>query len=47
MELLHTFARYIHVVVGFAGMAVFWVPLVAPKGRKLPVRFGRVFTWCA
>ena len=47
MELLHTFGRYIHVFFGFAGMAVFWDPRLAPKGRKLHVRFGRVFTWCA
>lgn len=39
--------RLSHVVVGVLGVAVFWIPLFAPKGGWLHTRCGRLFAWCA
>lgn len=44
---LETILRYVHVIFGFAGLAAFWVPIVAAKGSRVHRRFGRVFAICA
>jgi hypothetical protein len=44
---LHTLWRYSHMIVGFVGLIVFWIPAVAKKGSPLHIRSGKVFVWCA
>ncbi len=39
--------RYVHIGFGFAGLAAFWIPVVARKGGRQHVRFGRIFVRCA
>jgi len=46
MEEFHAALRYVHVTIGFVGLAAFWVPAFAPKGRWVHVFFGRIFEWC-
>jgi hypothetical protein len=43
---LHLVLRYIHIVIGFAGLAAFWVPVFAKKGGRVHLFFGKVFVWC-
>ncbi len=45
MDLAHTLLTRVHVVFAFAGLAAFWIPIVAAKGGALHVRAGRVFVW--
>lgn len=45
-ESLHVWIRYLHVGLGFLGLAAFWLPVFARKGGKLHVASGRVFVWC-
>lgn len=42
----HGWLRLAHVVPGFVGLAAFWVPVVAKKGDRMHVAFGRVFAVC-
>lgn len=46
-ELIGDGARFIHVIFGFAGLAAFWVPILAKKGAATHVRFGKIFVWSA
>ena len=46
MEEFHAVLRYVHVTVGFVGLSAFWVPVFAPKGRRVHVFFGCIFEWC-
>ena len=39
--------RGVHIIFGFAGLAAFWVPVIAPKGGVSHRRFGRIFVRCA
>jgi hypothetical protein len=43
----HRILRILHVVVGFSGLGLFWVPVFARKGSRLHIRSGRWFVWCA
>lgn len=47
IELLRHWLIVVHVAVGLAGLALFWVPLFARKGGALHVRSGRWFALCA
>jgi hypothetical protein len=47
METLHAGVRYVHIALGFLGLAAFWFPIFARKGGRLHVAAGRVFVWCA
>lgn len=42
---LHRLLREAHIVVGFLGLAAFWVVVVLPKGTRRHVAAGRVFAW--
>ena len=44
---LHTIWRYSHIVVGFVGLFVFWIPAGTKKGSPLHIRSGKIFVWCA
>ena len=44
MSTLHTILRMIHISLGFAGLALFWLILAAPKGTRRHVRYGQIFT---
>ncbi|NNF15447.1 MAG: hypothetical protein HKN70_01810 [Gammaproteobacteria bacterium] len=39
--------RLFHVIAGFTGLAVFWIPVFTRKGGINHVRFGKMFKWCA
>ncbi len=39
--------RWVHVVLGFVGLAAWWVPILTKKGGKRHVAFGKVFAVCA
>ena len=48
LQSLHAILRTIHIVLGFVGLALFWLIIVVPKGEKCHVRFGKMFavvTW--
>jgi hypothetical protein len=47
MQTLHGGVRYLHIALGFLGLAAFWFPIFARKGGPLHVTAGRVFVWCA
>lgn len=32
LSLLHQASRYSHIALGFVGLVLFWVPIVAAKG---------------
>lgn len=39
--------RWTHIVLGFVGLAAFWVPVVTKKGGARHKTFGKVFALCA
>jgi hypothetical protein len=43
----HEILRWLHVIPGFLGLAVMWIPLVAAKGGRVHLAAGRVFVVCA
>jgi hypothetical protein len=47
METLIAINRYGHMVVGFIGLAAWWVPILTKKGGKKHVLFGKVFALSA
>lgn len=47
LSTLHQSLRWVHIAVGFLGLAAFWVPIFARKGGKIHVLFGRIFVVCA
>ncbi len=47
LDTLHLALRYSHIVAGFFGLALFWIPVFAAKGGRLHLRAGRAFAWCA
>jgi hypothetical protein len=44
---LHQTLRWIHILFGFVGLAVFWAPVFAKKGGRLHIRAGKIFVICA
>lgn len=46
MELLREILRWIHVILGFTGLAAFWFPVFARKGGALHRKAGKVFVVC-
>ncbi|MBM4112048.1 MAG: hypothetical protein FJ253_01540 [Phycisphaerae bacterium] len=44
---LHRAWRAAHIALGFLGLVLFWVPLVATKGSRTHVLSGRLFAICA
>lgn len=44
---IHRLFRLSHIVTGFAGLVLVWIPLIAAKGSRLHVRSGRWFVYCA
>jgi hypothetical protein len=44
---LHRWGRWSHVIAGFIGLVLFWIPVFAKKGGRLHIRAGRAFVWCA
>ncbi len=47
VDTLHRLVRWVHVGFGFVGLAAFWVPVFAKKGKRLHVACGKVFAACA
>ena len=47
METLHEGFRYIHVVGGFIGLGLFWIPLLSKKGSPLHKKLGKIWMWLA
>lgn len=46
-EMIHSVLRGAHISLGFVGLAMFWVPALAPKGGRVHVVAGKVFAVCA
>jgi len=47
MDTLILVNRYLHIIVGFCGLAAWWVPIVTAKGGVTHKRFGRIFVIAA
>jgi len=47
MDLLIAINRYLHILVGFAGLAAWWVPILTTKGGRLHQRMGKAFVFAA
>jgi hypothetical protein len=47
MESLFDGIRWVHMIVGFTGLAAFWVPVITKKGGGVHKKAGRVFEWAA
>ncbi|GAB4180338.1 MAG: hypothetical protein Kow0020_16260 [Wenzhouxiangellaceae bacterium] len=47
MDTLLEFNRWLHIIVGFVGLAAFWIPVFAKKGGPLHRSAGKVFRWSA
>lgn len=47
MEALVFVNRYLHIIVGFCGLAAWWVPIVTAKGANVHKRFGKIFVAAA
>ncbi len=46
MEMIRETLRFVHIALGFTGLAAFWVPVFARKGSRPHVLFGKIFAWC-
>lgn len=47
LEWFHLGLRYSHIVLGFLGLVLFWVPVFARKGGRLHIRTGQIFAGLA
>lgn len=47
MDTLILVNRYLHIIVGFCGLAAWWIPIVTTKGGVTHKRFGRIFVIAA
>ena len=47
MEWIEFGLRYTHIIFGFLGLTVFWIPILTRKGGKQHVRYGNLFLKCA
>ncbi|MFO0902059.1 MAG: hypothetical protein U0939_03615 [Pirellulales bacterium] len=47
LDLLHACLRYVHIGLGFAGLALFWWIMAAPKGTRGHLRAGKLFVLAA
>ena len=47
MDTLFEGIRWVHIIVGFSGLAAFWIPVFARKGGPTHRKAGRVFEWAA
>ena len=46
MDTVHDAVRWLHVTLGFLGLAAFWLPVFMRKGGRGHIFFGRVFLYC-
>ena len=46
MDTVHDAVRWLHVTLGFLGLAAFWLPVFMRKGGRRHIFFGRVFLYC-
>ena len=47
MEAIFDSIRLAHIVIGFTGLAAFWVPVLSRKGGEIHKKAGYVFEWSA
>ena len=47
MDTLHEYLRYTHIVGGFIGLALYWVPIFSKKGGPLHKKTGKIWKWLA
>ncbi|WP_251360074.1 hypothetical protein [Kangiella sp. TOML190] len=45
MEILHEILRYTHMIGGFVGLGLFWIPIFSKKGGKIHRQMGKYWTW--
>src|SRR5690625_4226344 len=43
LELIISFARWLHIISGFSALFVFWIPIVTRKGKKVHRRSGWIY----
>lgn len=46
IDVLRDVSRWVHIVVGFAGLLAFWFPVLSRKGGRLHRQAGKVFVAC-
>lgn len=47
LDSIHTVLRYTHIIGGFIGLALFWIPIFSKKGSKVHRQMGKYWTWLA
>lgn len=47
MDALILVNRYLHITIGFVGLALWWVPILTAKGAATHTRFGKMFVAAA
>ncbi|NVK23191.1 MAG: hypothetical protein HWD86_11790 [Kangiellaceae bacterium] len=47
METVHDWLRWTHIIGGFIGLVLFWIPIFSKKGSKLHRQMGKYWTWLA
>ncbi len=47
MDWLHEIFRNTHVIGGFVGLGLFWIPLLSKKGSPLHKKLGKIWMWLA
>lgn len=46
-ETLHQILRYTHIIFGFLGLIIFWVPIFTKKGGRIHIITGKIFAGSA
>lgn len=46
MDNFHEAVRWVHILLGFLGLATFWLPVFMRKGGRHHIFFGRIFLYC-
>lgn len=47
MDTIHAVLRYTHIIGGFIGLVLFWIPIFSKKGGKAHRQMGKYWTWLA
>lgn len=47
MDWLHDIFRNIHIIGGFIGLGLFWIPIFSKKGSPIHKKLGKIWMWLA
>ncbi len=45
MDIIHEILRYTHIIGGFVGLFLFWIPIFSKKGGKIHRQTGKYWSW--